>query len=469
MIEVRSSAEPEAAASAADRLGQPVSGTAAPSGEDRRILAAVERSRAQWRRLKLRMQSITPSEVARGLLVIGAAVAVLWLLATAWFSLLPFHVGLALAYITLPLVNRLDRVMPRFMAVLLVILLQLGAVVLFIGGLIPPLVEQTTALARTVPGAFDVRELVDRLRDWVGTLPPQQQTFVLDAVNRAVTFVRDNGIVVIERLLNLVILGSFTLLEWVGFSLGFLAIPTFLFAVMSDQRAGARAINRALPTAARADFWAVVRIVDRTLSSYLRGQLLRAAVFGTIVGVGLSLLDEVGFTGARYPVMLGMIAGLMYLVPTIGWLLAAVPAVLLAVTQSRETAIAALALYAGAAVLETNLLAPRVERRSIDVHPAVLMPVLVAFSQFNLLLVILAAPLTVMARDLFRYAYGRLGDPPRPAGLLPGRSREAWEQLRTVPARPAPSPVRARAGPYGVPYPAPLDGGPPTEEVTRHD
>jgi predicted PurR-regulated permease PerM len=467
MIEVRPSGEPVAAAPVADR-SQPMSGVAAPSGEDWRILAAVEQSRARWRRLKLGVQSITPSEVARGLLVIGAGVAVVWLLATAWFSLLPFQVGLALAYITLPLVNHLDRVMPRFMAVLLVILLQLGAVVLFIGGLIPPLVEQATALASAAPQTLDVRELVDRLRAWVGTLPPQTQTFVLDGVDRAVTYVRENGIVVIQRLLTLVILGSFTLIEGVGFLLGFLAIPTFLFAVMNDQRAGARAINRALPTAARADFWAVLRIVDRTLSSYLRGQLLRAAVFGAVVGVGLSLLDEVGFAGARYPVVLGMFAGVMYLIPTIGWLLGAAPAVLLAATQSYETALASLALYAGAALLETNLLAPRVERRSIDVHPAVLMPVLVAFSQFNLLLLVLAAPLTVMARDLFRYVYGRLGDPPRPAGLLPGRSRDVWQQLRTAPVRAAPSAVRVRAQPYGVPYPAPLDGGPPTEEVTRN-
>ena len=41
-------------------------------------------------------------------------------------------------------------------------------------------------------------------------------------------------------------------------------------------------------------------------------------------------------------------------------------------------------------------------------------------SQFGFIWVLLAAPLAVAVRDLYRYAYGRVSDPPRPAGLLPG-------------------------------------------------
>jgi predicted PurR-regulated permease PerM len=403
----------------------------------------------------LRLQAVTPSGVARGLLVLGAAAAVAWLIASAWYVLVPFQVGLALAYIALPLINRLDRVMPRAMATLLVILLQLGAVIAFVAGLIPPLVDQLGALASSLPGTVDVRELVDQLRAWVGTLPPETQTAVLNAVSKATTFVRENAPILVQHALELLILGSFTLLDWLAFLIGFLAIPTFLYAAMRDQPGGVRAVNRAVPSSMRQDFWAVLRIIDRTLSSYLRGKLLRAFLYGAAIASGLALLSASGYVGATYPLVLGMVAGVTYLIPNIGWLIGAIPAILLALTQSRETAVAALALYLGVAVFETSVVAPRIESRSADVHPAILMPTLVVASQVNLLLVILAAPLLVIARDLFRYAYGRLSDPAQPAGVLPGEQRRLSQVPRAVPTRAS----RRRSRSSGVAYPPPLDTG----------
>jgi predicted PurR-regulated permease PerM len=81
-----------------------------------------------------------------------------------------------------------------------------------------------------------------------------------------------------------------------------------------------------------------------------------------------------------------------------------------------------LLMYIGVQQLQGTFVAPRVQRRSIDLHPAILVVILVLLSQFGWLWVLLAAPLAIAARDVFRYVYGRLDDPPRPAGLLPGQS-----------------------------------------------
>jgi predicted PurR-regulated permease PerM len=327
-------------------------------------------------------------------------------------------------------------------------------VVGFIGGLIPPLTGQLGALVRSLPGTVDVQELVNQLRALVNTLPPETQTSVLGAVSGATAYLRDNASGLLQQALTLVVLGSVTVLDWLGFLLGFLAVPAFVFAFMRDQPAGVRAVNRALPSTVRQDFWALLRIVDRTLSSYLRGQLLRALVFGVAIASGLTWLKVQGFPGANYPLVFALFAGITYLIPTIGWLVGAIPAVLFALTQSRETAVAEIALYAGVAFLETQLLAPRVQNRSIDIHPAILMPSLVAASQVNLLLLILTAPLLVIARDLFRYIYGRLSDPAKPAGVLPGEQR--W----ILPGSPAPAIRRSRlrSGPFRTTYPMPFDG-----------
>jgi predicted PurR-regulated permease PerM len=465
MIELPQPAVPPLPRSAIDSPSQRPAGGAQAAPDEAQLRASADRARARWHQLKLRLQAVTPSGIARSLLVLGAASTVVWLISSAWVTLLPFQVGLALAYLTLPLVNWLDRMVPRALAVALVILLEVAAVIGFFGLLVPPLIAQIGAFTTSVSGNLDIQRIADQLRTWVSTLPPQTQEVVLQSVSQAVAFLRENAQLLARQILTLLVLGSFTLLQGLGFLLGFLAIPAFLFAAMLDQQAGVRAINRALPSSVRADCWALARIVDRTFGSYLRGQLGRAAVFGTAVGAGLHALDSLNTNeGTGYPLVFATIAAVTYLIPNIGFLIGAMPAVAFALVQSREAAASVLAMYVGAAILETHLLGRNIERRSIDLHPFVLMPALVVASQFNLLLVILAAPLLVVTRDLFRYVYRRLGDPPWPAGVLPERAG-AVSKGRRPPALVA---SRSRSRSSNTPYPRPLQGRWPAEEVTTH-
>ena len=60
---------------------------------------------------------------------------------------------------------------------------------------------------------------------------------------------------------------------------------------------------------------------------------------------------------------------------------------------------------------------------------------IVALSQFGVVWLFLAAPVVVIIRDLFRYAYGRLSEPPRPAGLLPGEPLPVSQPVTSIPAR----------------------------------
>jgi predicted PurR-regulated permease PerM len=100
------------------------------------------------------------------------------------------------------------------------------------------------------------------------------------------------------------------------------------------------------------------------------------------------------------------------LIPEIGPILAALPGVVAALARSPHEAVVVLAAYLGVSFLEQHLVAPRVQEGSIDVHPAVLLPLLIAISQFGFFWLLIGAPLIVVARDLFLYAYGRLGGQP---------------------------------------------------------
>src|SRR5512147_2455397 len=84
-----------------------------------------------WQQLGQRTRRTRPVTVARYALVIGALAALVWLANTAWQSLVPFVVGGFIAYAVLPFVNRLDRIMPRWFASLLVVVGVLAFIALF--------------------------------------------------------------------------------------------------------------------------------------------------------------------------------------------------------------------------------------------------------------------------------------------------------------------------------------------------
>jgi AI-2E family transporter len=120
-----------------------------------------------------------------------------------------------------------------------------------------------------------------------------------------------------------------------------------------------------------------------------------------------------------YPVVLAAVAALFQLVPQLGPLVSAVLGALVGFSASPGTGLAVLGLYYLVQRLVGASVGSRVERRVSDLHPSILVLVIVALSQLGWQWIFLAAPVTAVARDLWRYAFGRLGDPPRPAGALP--------------------------------------------------
>src|SRR4029453_19548935 len=86
---------------------------------------------------------------------------------------------------------------------------------------------------------------------------------------------------------------------------------------------------------------------------------------------------------------------------------------------SVQAGVSLLILYIAVQQIENNFLVPRIIGESVGVHPAILTVVLIAMGQvYGLLGVILAAPLSAIARVLFVYLYRRIdGEPPEMARL----------------------------------------------------
>ena len=107
---------------------------------------------------------------------------------------------------------------------------------------------------------------------------------------------------------------------------------------------------------------------------WIRGQLLLGLTVGVMTFAGLMFLSvTVDPIFGRYAVLLSIIAGILELLPVIGPIIAAVPAILLAATAGLEAVVAAFFLYLAVQQLENYLLVPKIQGDAVKLHPAVVL------------------------------------------------------------------------------------------------
>lgn len=382
--------------------------------------AQVVSVRWTWKRLGRSIGSITPGDTVRLLLVCVLLGGIVWLLQATWGVLLPFQVGAVLAYVLLPMVTYLERWVPRRVAVLVVCAGLVGVCVIGLKFLLMPLMEQGADLWYSLASAEALAAFEEDLHRILRNLPPDVQNLLITAFSQTYTSIRDNLEYSATAHIALVSVRLTYLLETFSFLVGFLVVPFWLYDVLKDAPVARRAADQMLPTWLRADFWAVLMIIDRACRRYVYAHLLLGLVTGGAVYFGLTMLELVGTSGIRWKLALAVIAGTAELIPLVGAIIGALPAVLLGMLSSWQTMLALIGLYFLIQQLEHSLLIPRVIGESSEIPAPLLLIVLAALGYFGIFWAILAAPLVVAVRDLFTYIYGRLGDPPHPVGVLPG-------------------------------------------------
>jgi predicted PurR-regulated permease PerM len=136
---------------------------------------------------------------------------------------------------------------------------------------------------------------------------------------------------------------------------------------------------------------------DHVLGRFVRGQLTEAALVAVLTGGGLALL---GFPGA---LLMGVIAGLCNLIPTVGLFLGLIPGILIALTAP-EIGVALLKLggvYAVVQIMDGQVTGPRIVGGSIGLNPVWTMVAVLAFgSLLGVVGMFLAMPLAALVRLL---------------------------------------------------------------------
>jgi predicted PurR-regulated permease PerM len=335
-----------------------------------------------------------PREDPRALIryaLVGAAVAVflVWTLYLAREVILLLYVAALVAIGLSPLVEALERRedqltghrVPRWLAILTIYLAVIGVMVGIGMLVVPPLAQQARELWEALP------ELAHTSQQWLidrGIL--SRELTVREAVERAPVGSGDAVGRVIQALWGVVggVVGLFTIL-----------ILAFYFLVDADGIV--RTFVRLFPAGNRRRVRDACSAVTNKVSAWLGGQLLLAGIIGSTAALALWLM------GVPYFYVLALIAALGEMVPIIGPLLAAIPAVVVAFTVSPALALGVAIFFVVQQQIENHVLVPKVMERQVGVSAVVvIVALLLGGSLLGIVGAILAVPTAAILHVLFQ-------------------------------------------------------------------
>jgi predicted PurR-regulated permease PerM len=183
-------------------------------------------------------------------------------------------------------------------------------------------------------------------------------------------------------------------------------------------------------------------MVQRAVFGYVRGQLLFSLIMGTSAGVSLWIIGTIGIfpAGAHYAVFFGGFYGLMELVPYVGPILGALPAVLVALFNDPISALWVALLFVALQQLEGHFIAPQVFRISLRINPIlIILSLLIGNQLYGIAGALIALPVAAVIRETVLYLRRHLVFEPWPT------------------AGPGAAMIGAKPGPQPEPEPPPVD------------
>jgi predicted PurR-regulated permease PerM len=319
----------------------------------------------------------------------------------------PLVLAVLLAFILNPVIDFLEgRIgMHRGVASALVFLVL---VIVMLGILAAPVTAVPSVQRAIISAQLDLRQIIDEINAFFGReIEIAGYTFDL-------SFVAEELSAALRRFVESLAQGALDVV--VGVASGVFRVIFILivaFYLVRDAHHIAEQTVELAPPGYRDDAVRLRQEIVWVWNAFLRGQLLLATVVGVTVGLVTTGL------GLPFPWALGILAGLLEVVPNIGPTLAAIPAILLALINGSAFiplgnfwfAVLVAGAYTVIQLIENNLLVPRILGRTLDLHPlAVLIAILAGGQLAGILGVLLAAPTLATSRALGRYILYRLYD-----------------------------------------------------------
>jgi len=174
------------------------------------------------------------------------------------------------------------------------------------------------------------------------------------------------------------------------------------FYMLIDRHRLGQTIEDLFPSRYREKATLTIHLVEQKLGAWLRGQVVLSLVVGTITWVALTLL------GIPFALPLAIMAGFLEIIPTLGPIIAAIPATIVGLAISPVMAVTVILVYTGIQLSENNILVPKIMQKSAGVSPLlVLISITIGAKLAGVMGVIIAVPFVIMLQVFLKEYLGK--------------------------------------------------------------
>jgi predicted PurR-regulated permease PerM len=333
---------------------------------------------------------------ARPIYLLTILLLLLYLLFSYFSILVPFIIGIGIAYILTPIVDFLEgKKLPRILAILVCLVPIIAFFPLLIFFIVSGLIDELQGLITKLPdivqqGQEYFRVAIDKLIEIGIDIEPTLLTNT------------------ITTQLNNILTGIFSTISQIGKGIGsiiaiiynVIVIPLSAYLFLADRDKIMNWFRNLFSHKESKRIDGFMEKLNSSLARFFRGQIILMTVVGFIVGFALWIL------GIKYYLLLGFIAGAFNLIPNIGYILSFIPAILIGITSPNPlvNVIKIVSVYVGEQLIENFFLGPLIIGQASKLHPMVVMIVLIIGGiTFGFWGVLLAIPVTIFAREFMNY------------------------------------------------------------------
>lgn len=181
---------------------------------------------------------------------------------------------------------------------------------------------------------------------------------------------------------------------------GLITAPVMFFYLMKEDHKFLPYISKLFPTKARPTIRHLAADINKQLEAYIRGELIVAASVAIMFSVGYTII------GLPFGIALGVISGILNIVPFLGSMLAMIPALIIGVVHSPLMFVKVVIVAIIEQTLEGRIIAPKVLGDNLDIHPVTILLILLTAGQlYGLTGVIVGIPLYAMAKVIVKYLF----------------------------------------------------------------
>lgn len=293
-----------------------------------------------------------------------------------------------LYYIFRPIVQFLQRSVHSRTAAIMIVYLLVIFFISIIGSFLGPIIVEQINLLTAAPGETikSVKETTINLMSFLNISELKNiLTVYLYKIN---DFISNN---IVEALTSLT-----------HFAVVLILTPFILFYFLKDDRPLYSVFLKIIPNKYRREIKILFDDIDRTLSTFITGQVLVALSMGVLLFLGYLLI------GLKNAMILAFFATFFFTIPIVGSLIAVTPALLVGLSESGFMAFKVTMVWLAVLALEGNLISPQIMAQRLHIHPVILMLTLLASGTlYGVLGLFLATPVYALAQviiiDLYHF------------------------------------------------------------------